>query len=386
MARLGDIASVTAGQSAPQENVFSSIGIPFVRAGSLEALIDGKPENELELISEDNAKRFKLKLQCPGTVVFAKSGMSCMKGYVYTLKHPCYVVSHLACVLPNDLNSNYLAYYFSRHKPNELVKDAAYPSISLSDICDINIDIPSKEKQEKIVSNLDRITSLISIRKQQLTKLDELVKSRFIEMFGDPVLNKKEWMARPLSELSDIVSGITKGRKTNGAELFEVPYMAVSNVKAGYIDWTTVKTIEATNAEIERYQLQSLDVLMTEGGDPDKLGRGAIIYDPPDNCIHQNHIFRVRVDMSKLRAEYLEEYLQHPKAKKYFLGCAKQTTGIASINRKQLCALPILLPDISLQALFATFVAQVDKSKFEIQKSLDKLEILKKALMQKYFE
>ena len=146
--------------------------------------------------------------------------------------------------------------------------------------------------------------------------------------------------------------------------------MAVSNVKDGHIDWTTVKTIMATRQEINQYRLQSDDVLMTEGGDPDKVGRGAIIKNPPINCIHQNHIFRVRLDEGNILPTYFAEYLQHQKAKRYFLGCAKQTTGIASINMRQLKSLPVLLPPLELQNRFAAFVAEVDKSKFLIQKSL----------------
>lgn len=143
--------------------------------------------------------------------------------------------------------------------------------------------------------------------------------------------------------------------------------MAVSNVKDGYIDWTTVKTIMATRAEIEQYRLLPCDVLMTEGGDPDKLGRGAIIHEPPQNCIHQNHIFRVRLDKSVLLPEFMGEYLKHQKAKRYFLGCAKQTTGIASINMSQLKALPVLVPPIELQKEYRQFVEQTDKSKFSCE-------------------
>ena len=246
-------------------------------------------------------------------------------------------------------------------------------------------DVPLSE-QRRIAATLDKVTDLISKRRQQLDKLDELVKARFVEMFGDTVINPHELPSVCLSNFADIVSGITKGRKTSGEELFEVPYMAVSNVKSGYIDWTTVKTIEATKSEIEQYRLQSFDVLMTEGGDPDKLGRGAIIQNPPKDCIHQNHIFRVRVDSSRLLPQYLEEYLQHPKAKKYFLSCAKQTTGIASINMTQLRNLPVLLPSLEQQKQFSAIVEQIDQHKLTIQRSLDKMETLKKALMQQYFD
>ena len=250
---------------------------------------------------------------------------------------------------------------------------------------DVDIPLPPLEEQCQIAALLDKVSSLIAKRRQQLDKLDELVKAKFVEMFGDMVLNTKGWSTQPLEEIADIVSGITKGRKVKEQGLIEVPYMAVSNVKDGYIDWTTVKTISATHSEIEQYRLLPDDILMTEGGDPDKLGRGAIIQNPPENCIHQNHIFRVRLDETLLLPCYFAEFLKHQKAKQYFLRCAKQTTGIASINMRQLKGLPTLVPPLELQNQFAAFVGQTEKTKTTISRSLEKLETLKKALMQEYF-
>ena len=133
----------------------------------------------------------------------------------------------------------------------------------------------------------------IEKKEQELEQLETLVKSRFVELFGNVFLNTMKWEEHSLELTADIVSGITKGRKMKQQTLMEVPYMAVSNVKDGYIDWTTIKTIEATEQEINQYRLLPNDVLMTEGGDPDKVGRGAIIRKPLENCIHQNHIFPV---------------------------------------------------------------------------------------------
>lgn len=243
-------------------------------------------------------------------------------------------------------------------------------------------DIDTQKSENKILRKVD---DLIFLRKQQLAKLDELVKARFVEMFGDVLLNSMQWPEKTLENMADIVSGITKGRKTAEADLQEVPYMAVSNVKDGYIDWTTVKTILATRQEIEQYRLMPDDILMTEGGDPDKVGRGAIIKVPLKNSIHQNHIFRVRLDEQEILPSFFAEYLRHQKAKRYFLGCAKQTTGIASINMRQLRALPTLVPPLSLQKQFAAFVERVDQQKQTVQQGLEKLELMKKALMQEYF-
>ena len=247
------------------------------------------------------------------------------------------------------------------------------------------VKLPDMESQRRVVSVIAKVKDIILLYKRLLSALDNLIKARFVEMFGDMLLNPKNLPEQRLDSLADIAAGITKGRKVKTDELYEVPYMAVSNVKDGFIDWTTVKTIMATAAEIDQYRLMPGDVLMTEGGDPDKLGRGAIIHEPPENCIHQNHIFRVRLNQDELLPVYMAQYLQQQKAKKYFLGCAKQTTGIASINMKQLRALPVLVPKIELQNKFAAFATQIDKSKSAIQKSLDETQLLFDSLMQQYF-
>lgn len=309
-----------------------------------------------------------------GKVAIAGKEMYCNQGF-----------KNLIC---SEKIINVYLYWFLKGNTlylNSLGRGATFKEISKSIVESIEIVLPSMDEQLKRAETLKKCWDIISLRKQELKRLDNLVKARFVEMFGDPVTNPMGWPQALLNEKAEIVSGITKGRKTKESDLFEVPYMAVSNVKDGYIDWTTVKTILATNAEIEQYRLRPYDVLMTEGGDPDKLGRGAIIHRPLENCIHQNHIFRVRLNTSEVMPAFFEEYLQHQKAKKYFLGCAKQTTGIASINMGQLKALPVLCPPIKLQKEFSAFVSQVDKSKVVVQKALDEAQTLFDSLMQQYF-
>ena len=286
-------------------------------------------------------------------------------------------------------DKHFLYYYLSAPNTYEMFKSLAVGGVvnnlNSEMVRGVDVPLPPLDVQRRIASVLDKISDLIALRKRQLAKLDELVKARFVEMFGDMLINPFGWPEERLDTVSSIVSGITKGRKAKNCELFEVPYMAVSNVKDGYIDWTTVKMILATQTEIKQYRLLPYDVLMTEGGDPDKLGRGAIIYNPPENCIHQNHIFRVRLNPKYALPVFFVQYLQQQRAKRYFLGCAKQTTGIASINMKQLSAFPALLPPIEMQHQFSDFVAQIDKSKSVVRQGLDKLEMLKSALMQEYF-
>ena len=289
----------------------------------------------------------------------------------------------------DSIDRQFLYYFLKSDIGRQIIQAKATGSVrdnlKINMLKEMTIPDICLEEQKRCANILDKLQKIIEFRKQQLNELNNLIKSRFIELFGDMYLNSLEWTEVSLESISDIVSGITKGRKIKTAELREVPYMAVSNVKNGYIDWTTVKTIEVTEQELNQYRLLPDDVLMTEGGDPDKVGRGAIIREPLENCIHQNHIFRVRFNERDILPVFFAEYLQHQRAKRYFFGCAKQTTGIASINMKQLRNLPVLMPPLELQRQFAAFVAQTDKSKLAVEKSLKQLEILKKSLMQQYF-
>ena len=273
-------------------------------------------------------------------------------------------------VIRNDeYNPEFLAWYLRSPKFQKLMTSevtgigGSLTRAQPKRVAEYPVPVLPFREQNEIAIVLNKAKGIIDNRKQELFMLDELIKARFVEMFGDMFLNSNSWIEQPLESLADVVSGITKGRKTKEKNLIEVPYMAVSNVKDGYIDWTTVKTIEATKQEIEQYRLLPDDVLMTEGGDPDKLGRGAILKEPLENCIHQNHIFRVRLNESLILPIFFAEYLKQQKAKRYFGGCAKQTTGIASINMRQLKALPVLIPPMELQKQFVTFVEEISKSK-----------------------
>lgn len=151
-------------------------------------------------------------------------------------------------------------------------------------------------------------------------------------------------------------SGVTKGRKLNGRPTRLVPYLAVINVQDRALNLSAVKMIDATEEEIERYRLQTGDLLLTEGGDPDKLGRGTLWGNELPECIHQNHVFRVRLTTEAIEPLFLEWLIGSQRGKRYFLRSAKQTTGIATINMTQLRGFPLLLPPLKLQH---EFVAQL---------------------------
>lgn len=375
--RLGDIATYINGYAFKPEDR-GSTGLPIIRIQDLTGnaydlgFYDGKYPEKIEINDGDVLISWSASL---GVYIWNRG-----KGL---LNQHIFKVVFDKC----EVNKQYFVFAV-KYKLKEMelkTHGATMKHIVKKDFDNTVIPFPTVEKQADIAYILSKIESIVEFRQQELQQLDDLIKARFVEMFGDMYLNSKGWPEAKLESMADVVSGITKGRKTKAEDLTEVPYMAVSNVKDGYIDWTTVKTIEATQQEIEQYRLLADDVLMTEGGDPDKVGRGAIIKEPLENCIHQNHIFRVRLDESMILPEFFAEYLQHQRSKRYFLGCAKQTTGIASINMTQLRALPVLMPPLPKQEEFVLFKAQVNKSKVAVQKALDETQLLFDSLMQEYF-
>ena len=262
--RLSDVCEIAAGQGAPQgDSNYSNDGTPFVKAGNLIELIEGKLENQIQKVSEEVAKSHKLKKYSAGSILFAKSGMSCMKGYVYQLKNDCYVVSHLAIVKPKKDSSDYIEYCLRHIKPNTLVKDEAYPSISLQDISNLQIPLPPLAEQKHIAAVLDKCTALIAKHKQMLEKYDTLIKSRFIEMFGDPVQNPKGW---DIKELSDYILFLTSGSRgwseyfSNEGELF----LTIKNVKNNRINIENIQYVKAPkNKEAERTKVKENDLLIS---------------------------------------------------------------------------------------------------------------------------
>ena len=372
---VSELAKQVRGVSDKPEDLHDGLNdksVILLRANNIN---DGKINFD-DVVYVDKSKVSKEQyLQNGDILICASSGSKQLVGKAASVDFDieCTFGAFCKVVRPNPSIAEFLGIYFQsntyRQKVSEVAIGANINNIRNEHIDNLILSVGTDEENSEIVRMMKVIQRLIDERKQEVQELDKLVKARFIEVFGDMLLNSKSWREIRLDSVADIVSGITKGRKIKSAEIYEVPYMAVSNVKNGYIDWTKVKTIMATKEEIKRYQLLPNDVLMTEGGDPDKLGRGAVIKSPPNNCIHQNHIFRVRLN-EEILPIYFEYYLQQIKAKRYFLKCSKQTTGIASINMKQLMALPVLIPDMESQKTFAKFTEQADKSKF-INKRVD---------------
>ncbi|MBV6470164.1 MAG: hypothetical protein NBKEAIPA_02077 [Nitrospirae bacterium] len=266
----------------------------------------------------------------------------------------------------NDLDPRYLVHFLRQERvrkdgERKMTGSAGQRRVPEHFLANLRLPLPPLLEQRRIAAILDKADELRRKRRAALAKLDRLTQSIFLDMFGDPATNPKGWSEIAcLGEVADIVSGITKGRQLNGKTTRVVPYLAVINVQDRALNLATVKTIEATEEEIRRYRLQKGDLLLTEGGDPDKLGRGTLWDNELPECIHQNHVFRVRLTSDAVEPTFLEWLIGSTRGKRYFLRSAKQTTGIATINMTQLRSFPLLLPPVELQRRFATRLAEID--------------------------
>ncbi|KAA0593966.1 type I restriction enzyme S subunit [Azospirillum lipoferum] len=247
------------------------------------------------------------------------------------------------------------------------------------------IPLPSLTEQHRIVDILNNAASIRRLRDEARAKVRELVPTLFVEMFGDPATNPKGWPSAMLDDVAFIGSGVTKGRKLEGVETVNVPYLRVANVQDGRLNMAEIKTIPIRLDERAKYALLPGDLVMTEGGDPDKLGRSAIWKGEIDGCVHQNHVFRVRPRNEKVLSDYLCALTSSGYGKAYFLLVAKQTTGIASINRTQLGRFPVLLPPLALQQEFAERITEIEAMAALSDKAVAAAEQLTQSLLAQAF-
>lgn len=289
----------------------------------------------------------------------------------------------------HEVLSDYLRHFLSLSSTKAWLehhsRGVTMANTNTSTLRELPLRYPSVDVQRRICSILDKADAIRRKRQEAIALTEQLLRSTFLEMFGDPVTNPKHWPFESLTHLAMIGSGVMKGRDYTGIETVERPYMRVANVQDGYLALDDIKTIELPVSEVEKYTLRHGDILLTEGGDPDKLGRGAVWREQVSSCVHQNHIFRVHPDRTRLTSEYLCALLGSAHGKRYFLKAAKQTTGIATINRTQLSEFPVLLPPLKLQQQYSEFVAAHERLTQRYQHLADEQNTLFNSLVQRAF-
>lgn len=306
----------------------------------------------------------------------------------------------------SDVDTEFLFYQLLKNQA-EIVRNrqiGTQGNLNTTLVNDIELLNPPKDEQVLIANILDTLDTAIRQTEALIEKLKQIKQgllhdllTRGIDANGElrpppeiaPELYKKsalglipkEWETRCLESCAAISSGVTMGRSLSGVGAITLPYLRVANVQDGYLDLSEIKTVQIFPSELARFRLESGDVLMNEGGDFDKLGRGTVWEGQIENCLHQNHVFKVRCNPGLLNPYYLEFYSASVIGKAYFVQASKQTTNLASINSTQLKAFTIALPQVDEQRKIVDQM-QVFQARFTNEmKRLDKLRQQKSALM-----
>lgn len=252
-----------------------------------------------------------------------------------------------------ELRADYLAHFLKSASPRGLLKAAmegvtGRARVPKEAVAGLLLPVPPLPEQQAIVAaieaSLDQLRSAEASLSAARAHYSYLRPSLLGHLYGQP-----DWPTTSLGVIADVISGITKGRRTN-SPVAPRPFLRAANVRGGCLDLESVVTYDTTDAELERYRLQFGDVLMIEGsGSRKRIGEGWLWQDQVNDCIHQNHVFRARLDPVRVRPLFFAYYLQSAPARAYFWSVAKTTSGLNTISKAQLTKLPVPVPSLAVQ-------------------------------------
>lgn len=375
MARLGDVCEVINGFAFKSEQYVDS-GIRIIRIANVQK---GYLEDAAPVFYPSESKEAKKYSLVEDDILMSLTGNV---GRVAKLSReflPAALNQRVACLrikdgvdidkafLFNLLNSDYF-----EQQCISASKGVAQKNMSTEWLKEYEIPIFSLERQRLIAGILDKTTELISLRKQQLAKLDELVKSRFVEMFGDPMSNPKGFPCYTVGEVIEFQGGSQPDKK-----YFE--YKPTSdNIRLIQIrDYKSDKYITYIPRTMAKRFCTADDIMIGRYGPP--------IFQILKGIEGSFNVALMKATPRRGNREFVRQFLKQDCLLEYLEGLSKRTAGQDGIQMDKLKAYPFPFPPLELQERFAAFVAQTDKSKLAVQQSIDQLETLKKSLMQKYF-
>ena len=369
---------------------FDENGIPVIKTNNLtyEGHIDYSDICKRN-ITREHAKECYLK---PGDLLIEKSGgtKTHSVGYVSYFEgdENKFVCNNfiLALRLKNTINSKFLFYQIQfKYESNQFSdcfnKTTGIQNLKVKDYLAKEIKIYSPEEQEKIVKELDTVRSTINKNKQILEKYDTLIKSRFIEMFGDNPIENGKWKVEKLGNLGLCKNGMNFSYEDNG---FEINCLGVGDFKDNAVisNCEKLPVISLNEKPSEEYLLKDNDIVFVRSnGNKELVGRSVLVH-PRVLTTFSGFCIRFRLSTDSINHLFLLQFLKMPNTRKNMAG---RGANIQNLNQQILSNLDIPVPQIELQNDFASFVQQIDKSKFAVQKALEKAETLYKSLMQRYF-
>lgn len=380
--KLKDIATIIAGQS-PDSKYYNlnGEGIPFFQGkadfGEIYPNIRVFCSNPTKIAEKDD---ILLSVRAPVGPTNLSPGKVC-------------IGRGLTAIRPNnEVGLKYLLYYFRHFEAqlNQKGTGTTFKAITQNIIKNLDVPVPPLPEQERIVarieelfSELDKAVETLNTTKQQLAVYRQaVISTSFPELTSSNSVR--------LDEIAEISGGITKGRDLSQQKTITLPYLRVANVQNGYLDLSQMKDIEVKLNEVDKYLLQEGDVLYTEGGDRDKLGRGTVWKNEIPRCVHQNHVFKARLNQERALPQYVAYWSMSVYARDYFFKKGKQSVNLASINKTVLSALILPIPSLEKQASIINNIEsrlsvceQIEKT---IEQSLQQAEALRQSILKQAFE
>lgn len=387
--RLGDIASkITKGTTPTSAGFhFTDTGVNFVKVESISEDGNFIVDKFAHINNECNNKLGRSQLE-ENDILFSIAGAIGRTAIVTKDILPANTNQALAIIrIPNGIvDYSFLMYalkspaLFSQYEKQK--QGVAQINLSLQNVSDFRIPQFSLDEQRKIAAVLDKVSDLIAKRRQQLDKLDELIKARFVEMFGEPHENPKHWQEDELSHHLKVIGGYAF--KSDGFTDEGIPVLRIGNINSGR--FLPVNMVYwSDDSALARYKVFPGDLVMSLTGTvgKDDYGNVCILGADYDEYYLNQRNAKLSIEAA-LNKCYFSELLKFPRIKKRLTGISRGVRQ-ANISNKDILTLRVPIPPIELQEQFAAFVEQTENTKTTISESLEKLETLKKALMQEYF-
>ncbi|WP_440557895.1 restriction endonuclease subunit S [Treponema succinifaciens] len=383
--RLGDVCEILNGYAFKSDKYVDS-GIRVIRITNVQKgfIEDNSPAfypiTEKETLKDYELHENDLLISLTGNV-----------GRVALLSKemlPAALNQRVGCIRIRDKNL-LISYLFTFLNSDKFESDCIYSARGIAQknmstewLKNYLIPLPPIEVQIKIANNLNTCSKIIKKHNKQLNNFDLLIKSRFIEMFGAPDQNPLNW---EISNLGNFIENANNGMARRGNDKNGKIVLRLVELQRGFINYSDCNRIAIKTNE-EKYLLKNNDFLFARvNGNPDNVGRCSYYKDIGEEVYHNDHIIRVHFDENRLNEYYLNTLLNSEYGKSEFKKYIKTSAGQYTIAQDGISSAQIPIPPIGLQNDFASFVQQIDKSKFTAQKALEEAETLYKSLMQRYF-
>ena len=383
MARLDEIFDLQMGKTPSRNNAdYWTDGqydwVSIADLGSYQKYVEDTKERISALAVQESGIK-----SVPANTVIMSFKLSLGKTAI--TQEPVYTNEAIMAFIPTEKYAvlpDYFYYLFSAKDWTKGTNRAVMgTTLNKATLSAVSITVPPIDEQRKIAAILDKVSDLIAKRRQQLDKLDEMVKARFVEMFGDVIQNTKLWPQYIFSDITTSRLGKMLDAKQQTG-MCQYPYLANFNVQWFRFELDNLNEMDFNEADCIEFELRDGDLLVCEGGE---IGRCAVWHNEIQPCYFQKALHRVRCKKEIVLPDYLAWWFKYNCDNKGFAAIEGAKATISHLPGAKLKALLVSVPPIEQQKQFATFVEQTEKSKTTISRSLEKLETLKKALMQEYF-